>query len=188
MSKRRKSIGPTIGTDLRNQLNGKQLYENYKVAINQFNKSLENEEYIVSFLLAVSLMEERITACYVMLKWYDNILNKEERVKEVADELGIPLDNINLRKFDEKYKPSSGEIERTGIGDKLSLIQKKEYITRNKKDEVASATLKRNNLVHMSFHNIDNYSTEVCNRFFEYYRYFDKISLQIKKDLSFPKN
>ena len=188
MSKRRKSIGPTIGTDLRNQLNGKQLYENYKVAINQFNKSLENEEYIVSFLLAVSLMEERITACYVMLKWYDNILMNEERVKGVVDDYGFSLDGIDLRKFDEKYKPSSGEIERTGIGEKLSFIQNKEYISRNKKDEVVSASLKRNNLVHLSFHNIDNYSTEVCNRFFEYYRYFDKISLQIKKDLSFPKN
>lgn len=177
MSKRRKSIGPTIGTDLRNQLNGKQLYENYKVAINQFNKSLENEEYIVSFLLAVSLMEERITACYVMLKWYDNILMNEDKV-----------DGVDLMKWDMEYKPSSGEIERTGIGEKLLFIQNKEYISRNKKDEVVSASLKRNNLVHLSFHNIDNYSTEVCNRFFEYYRYFDKISLQIKKDLSFPKN
>ena len=106
MSKKRKSIGPTIGTNLRNQLNGKQLYENYKVAINQFNKSLENEEYIVSFLLAVSLMEERITACYVMLKWYDNILMNEERVKGVVDDYGFSLDGIDLRKFDEKYKPS----------------------------------------------------------------------------------
>ena len=177
MSKRRKSIGPTINTDVRNQLNGEQLYENYKVAINQFNKSLENEEYIVSFLLGVSLMEERITACYVMLKWYDNILMNEEEVNDV-----------DLIKWDTELKPSSGEIERTGIGEKLSLIQDKKYISRNKKDEVVSATLKRNNLVHLSFHNIDNYSTEVCNRFFEYYRYFDKISNQIKKDIDFLKN
>ena len=105
MSKRRKSIGPTINTDVRNQLNGEQLYENYKVAINQFNKSLENEEYIVSFLLGVSLMEERITACYVMLKWYDNILMNEEEVNDV-----------DLIKWDTELKPSSGEIERTGIG------------------------------------------------------------------------
>ena len=63
-----------VNPKLRNELDGKQLYENYKNAINQYKKSMENEEYITSFLISFGLFEERVNVCYVLLKWYENII------------------------------------------------------------------------------------------------------------------
>ena len=51
----------------RSELDGETLRKNYKNAINQYQKSLEEENYIVSFILATTLYEERLTICYLLL-------------------------------------------------------------------------------------------------------------------------
>lgn len=45
----------------RSELDGETLRKNYKNAINQYQKSLEEENYIVSFILSTTLYRE----CYL---------------------------------------------------------------------------------------------------------------------------
>ena len=64
---------PFVDYKTRADLDSEVLRENYKQAIKQYQKSLEEENYIVSFILATTLYEERLNICYLLLflKEYD---------------------------------------------------------------------------------------------------------------------
>ena len=195
-----------INPKLRNELDGKQLYENYKNAIEQYKKSLENEDYIVSFLISTALYEERVNVCYVLLKWYENIIigsidfTKEksylilkdkvgkENTKEAMKKVGIPtLNDVIFPSFDEKYKPTEEEMMGLTIKDKLLFIKEKGYCNNKYFNKSLNISKTRNSLVHMSFHNLENYSYELCEGVFNTFKYFDKSSKKIKKDLRYGK-
>lgn len=195
-----------ITRKLRNELDGKQLYENYKNAINTYKKSLENEEYIVSFLISTALYEERVNVCYVLLKWYENIIigsidfRKEksylilkdrvgkENTKEAIKKVGIPtLNDVIFPSFDEKYKPTEEEMMELTIKDKLLFVKEKGYCNNKYFNKSLSLSRARNTLVHMSFHNLENYSHELCEDIFGLFTYFNNCSKKIKKDLRFGK-
>ena len=195
-----------INPKLRNELDGEQLYENYKNAINQYKKSLENEDYIVSFLISTALYEERVNVCYVLLKWYENIIigsidfRKEksylilkdkvgrDNTKEAMKKVGIPtLNDVIFPSFDEKYKPTEDEMMSLTMRDKLFYIKEKGYCNNKYYNKALNITKSRNSLVHMSFHNLENYSHELCEGVFDTYRFFDNSSKKIKKDLRYGK-
>ena len=195
-----------VNPKLRNELDGKQLYENYKNAINQYKKSMENEEYITSFLISFGLFEERVNVCYVLLKWYENIIigsidfRKEksylilkdkvgrENTKEAMKKVGIPtINDVIFPSFEEKYKPTEDDLMKLTIKDKLLFIKDKGYCNNKYYNKSLKLSSSRNSLVHMSFHNIENYSQELCESIYGMFDYFNKTTKKIKKDLRFKK-
>ncbi len=150
--------------ETRSQLDGETLRKNYKNAINQYQKSLEEENYIVSFILATTLYEERLNICYLLLKWYENDKN-----------------------FDMEKKPTQSDIIGVDIKTKLDFVQQKKYINNKKKNKALWISGSRNTLIHMSFHNLDNYSFELCENTMDLFRKIDEISRKIKEDLGFSR-
>ena len=71
----------------RSELDGETLRKNYKNAINQYQKSLEEENYIVSFILSTTLYEERLNICYLLLKWYENDKNFDMEKKPTQSDI-----------------------------------------------------------------------------------------------------
>jgi|TARA_Y100000385_G_C13087014_1_gene636878 hypothetical protein len=153
-----------IDFQTRGDLDGETLRENYKNAINQYQKSLEEKNYIVSFILATTLYEERLTICYLLLKWYENDKN-----------------------FDMEKKPTQSDIIDVDIKTKLKFIQQKKYINNKKVNKALWVSNSRNILIHMSFHNLDNYSFELCENTMDLFRKIDEISRKIKEDLGFSR-
>ena len=153
-----------IDFQTRGDLDGETLRENYKNAINQYQKSLEEKNYIVSFILATTLYEERLTICYLLLKWYENDKN-----------------------FDMEKKPTQSDIIDVDIKTKLKFIQQKKYKNNKKVNKALWVSNSRNILIHMSFHNLDNYSFELCENTMDLFRKIDEISRKIKEDLGFSR-
>lgn len=155
---------PFVDYQTRADLDSEVLRENYKQAIKQYQKSLEEESYIVSFILATTLYEERLNICYLLLLWYD-------RDKD----------------FSIDKKPTQSEIIEVDVKTKLNFLQEKKYINNKQKNKALWISGSRNTLIHMSFHNIDNYSFELCEKTMRLFRKIDEISRKIKKDLGFKR-
>ena len=92
-----------IDFQTRGDLDGETLRENYKNAIKQYQKGIEEENYLISFIIATTLYEERLTICYLLLKWYENDKN-----------------------FDMEKKPTQSDIIEVDIKTKLKFMP---YIT-----------------------------------------------------------
>ena len=153
-----------IDFQTRGDLDGETLRENYKNAIKQYQKGIEEENYLISFIIATTLYEERLTICYLLLKWYENDKN-----------------------FDMEKKPTQSDIIEVNIKTKLKFIQQKKYINNKKVNKALWVSGSRNILIHMSFHNIDNYSLELCENTMDLFRKIDEISRKIKEDLGFKR-
>ncbi|MDB9853392.1 hypothetical protein OAC35_02475 [Flavobacteriaceae bacterium] len=153
-----------IDFQTRGDLDGETLRENYKNAIKQYQKGIEEENYLISFIIATTLYEERLNICYLLLKWYENDKN-----------------------FDMEKKPTQSDIIEVNIKTKLKFIQQKKYINNKKVNKALWVSGSRNILIHMSFHNIDNYSLELCENTMDLFRKIDKISKNIKEDLGFSR-
>jgi hypothetical protein len=153
-----------IDFQTRGDLDGETLRENYKNAIKQYQKGIEEENYLISFIIATTLYEERLTICYLLLKWYENDKN-----------------------FDMEKKPTQSDIIEVDIKTKLKFIQQKKYINNKKVNKALWVSGSRNILIHMSFHNIDNYSLELCENTMDLFRKIDEISRKIKEDLGFSR-
>ena len=153
-----------IDFQTRGDLDGETLRENYKNAIKQYQKGIEEENYLISFIIATTLYEERLTICYLLLKWYENDKN-----------------------FDMEKKPTQSDIIEVNIKTKLKFIQQKKYINNKKVNKALWVSGSRNILIHMSFHNIDNYSLELCENTMDLFRKIDEISRKIKEDLGFSR-
>ena len=69
----------------------------------------------------------------------------------------------------------------------MDFLQEKKYINNKKKNKALWISGSRNTLIHMSFHNIDNYSFELCENTMDLFRKIDEISRKIKKDLGFKR-
>ena len=153
-----------IDFQTRGDLDGETLRENYKNAIKQYQKGIEEENYLISFIIATTLYEERLTICYLLLKWYENDKN-----------------------FDMEKKPTQSDIIGVDIKTKLDFIQQKKYINNKTKNKALWISGSRNTLIHMSFHNLDNYSFELCENTMDLFRKIDEISRKIKEDLGFKR-
>ena len=84
-------------------------------------------------------------------------------------------------------KPTQSDIIGVDIKTKLDFIQQKKYINNKKKNKALWISGSRNTLIHMSFHNIDNYSFELCEETMDLFRKIDEISRKIKEDLGFKR-
>lgn len=153
-----------IDFQTRGDLDGETLRENYKNAIKQYQKGIEEENYLISFIIATTLYEERLNICYLLLKWYENDKN-----------------------FDMEKKPTQSDIIEVNIKTKLKFIQQKKYINNKKVNKALWVSRSRNILIHMSFHNLDNYSFELCENTMDLFRKIDEISRKIKEDLGFKR-
>ena len=61
-----------ITHNIRERLDKDFVKKRYTEAINLYNENLDNENYMVSFLIISALLEERINVCWVLLNWFEN--------------------------------------------------------------------------------------------------------------------
>ena len=140
----------------RSLLENDELGEVYKEVIQLYNKSMEEENYLQSFILIQNLYEDRL---YVLYKY----------VVESKNGYSLSLEEyhqtVDLKKI-------IRELHST-----YSLFDNKVRNTLNKSIDI------RNRFIHFSFIRPDVYSKKLCNTFYILFREVDKEIRNFKKTL-----
>jgi len=147
-----------ITHNIRERLDKDFVKKRYTEAINLYNENLDNENYMVSFLIISALLEERINVCWVLLNWFEN--DREMRL-------------VN--------KPTPDNVSRTPIKSKMNYLLQNEWVEKNEFHEIKSLFKVRNYLIHLSLYNTKEYTREICDEFYSMFRKMDKISKEIKQ-------
>lgn len=149
----------TLYEDLRKErslLENEELGVVYKNVIELYNKSMEEENYLQSFILIQNLYEDRL---YVLYKYV------------VENENG---DSLSLEYYHQTVdlKKIIRELHST-----YSLFDDKVRNTLNKSIDI------RNRFIHFSFIKPDVYSKKLCNTFYILFREVDKEIQNFKKTI-----
>lgn len=147
-----------ITHSIRERLDKDFVKKRYTEAINLYNENLDNENYMVSFLIISALLEERINVCWVLLNWYEN--DTEMRM-------------VN--------KPTPDNVSKTPIKTKMNYLLQNGWVERSEFYEIKSLFTDRNYLIHLSLFNTKEYTKEICDKFYSMFRKMDKISREIKQ-------
>jgi hypothetical protein len=140
----------------RSLLENEELGEVYKKVIELYNKSMEEENYLQSFILIQNLYEDRL---YVLYKYV------------VESKSG---DNLSL-----EYYHQTVDLKKIirELHSQYLLFDDKVRNTLNKSIDI------RNRFIHFSFIKPDVYSKRLCNTFYVLFRETDKEIRNFKKSI-----
>lgn len=140
----------------RSLLENDELGDVYKKVIELYNKSIEEENYLQSFILIQNLYEDRL---YVLYKYVVESKNGNNLSMEYYHQ------NVDLKKIiRELHSP-------------YLLFDDRVRNTLNKSIDI------RNRFIHFSFIKPDVYSKNLCNTFYILFREVDKEIQNFKKTL-----
>lgn len=132
----------------------------YKKVLSEYKRSFDGGNYLVSFLLIQSLLEDRLYVFYRMMLIHKN---REEGIDEIPD-----LEKI-FRSID--------------IKDVIRELKKYGWIDDVFRDKIFRTVDIRNKHIHFSFMGYDNFTDDLCNGFYLQFRGVDKLIKKYKKVL-----
>ena len=136
------------------------LGEIYKNVLTQYKKSFDEGNYLVSFLIIQSLLEDRIYVFYRMMLIHKNRKDGKDEIPE--------LEKI-FRSIDVK------EV--------IKELKKYGWIDDGLRDKLFNTLDLRNKHIHFSFMGIENFSEDLCSGFYTQFREVDKLIRKYKKEL-----
>jgi hypothetical protein len=144
----------------RSSLDNWEVGEKYQEVIEKYNKSLSDEDYLLSFLLIQNLLEDRL---YVLLKY---VLEHETKVDD-----GYGSD-LTLEHYHSHF-PSLKRI--------LWELSERDIIDHEEFRVLNRSVIVRNRYVHFSFMSQDVYTKELSETFYDLFREVDSIVQRFKK-------
>ena len=147
-------------------IDSKDVYENYKKVLSLYNDSISRGDYGTSYLFITSLLEERVTVCWVLREWFERSNSLDENSKPTIDET---FSVIN------------------GVGKKMEYLHERGYFSKKKLKSFKSRLGNRNVIVHYFMWNFDKIGRDKCDKIYETFRFFDGLSSQIKKEIGFKR-
>lgn len=129
-----------------------ELRERYTYSIKKYNTHLKEGDYEVSFLLAQSLFEDRVNVLWILGSWF-------QKSEEYWDVL----------------KPEVKEYQRKSLTSKVIELNGWDVINYRTMLEWKKMIQVRNNLVHFSLFNTDEFTLEISKKFFNNFRKADKV-------------
>ncbi len=141
----------------RSEINRNGLGNVYRRVLQEFNENREKGNYLVSFLLIQSLLEDRIYVLYRMMLIHQNL-------KTTGD---IPELEKIFRSID--------------VGDSIKQLKKYGWIDDILRDKLFSTLDVRNKHIHFSFMGLDNFTEDLCNGFYKQFREVDGLIRKYKK-------
>jgi hypothetical protein len=163
----------------------------FSKTIESYNKSIEQGNYPLGFLISSSLLEDRIKSLWVIVEWYRRTKSlfptkKPIELKEIIPLLEVELQPLELRAFiyDEKnpeipehmvyrVKPTPSEVINTSLKKMLHLISEEGFISKTEMDRTLYILEEKSILTNLSMWNTHRYNQEVCEKFFKYFRRYD---------------
>jgi len=144
----------------RSDIDNTGLGEVYRNVLNQYKKNLNEGNYLVSFLIIQSLLEDRIYVLYRMMLIH---ISRMEGNNE------IPV-------LEEIYK-------RNDVKDVVREIKKYNWMDDKFRDSLFNTLDIRNKHIHFSFMGFENFTEDICNGFYNQFREVDKLIRKYKKEL-----
>jgi hypothetical protein len=144
----------------RSDIDNTGLGEVYRNVLNQYKKNLNEGNYLVSFLIIQSLLEDRIYVLYRMMLIH---ISRMEGNNE------IPV-------LEEIYK-------RNDVKDVVREIKKYNWMDDKFRDSLFNTLDIRNKHIHFSFMGFENFTEDICNGFYNQFREVDKLIRNYKKEL-----
>lgn len=161
---------------VRDYLSNEEKRSVFQKTIESYNQSIKEKNYSLGFLIASSLLEDRIKSCYVLIEWRDRcsrILGTKPN-EPLSSTIEYPSGWI------ERIKPTPNEVNSVRLESMLERIKNHGSISNNRKKKTLFLLEVRETLSSLSMWNSDRYSEENCKKFFQEFRYYDKVVRQIK--------
>jgi len=139
-----------------------ELRKRFTYIIKKYNQHFKDGDYEVSFLLAQSLFEDRINVLWILGAWH--------------------------RKSDDYWdmlKPHIKEAKSKSITKKIFDLKDWEVINYSTAIRWKNLMLVRNNLIHFSLFNTEEYTKENSRKFFNQFRRADKLISEFKTQTNF---
>ena len=134
-----------------------ELRNRFSQIIKKYNSHFNDGDYEVSFLISQSLFEDRINVLWVLGSWHSENDDYLEWLKPRPD------DTMKV-----SMKKKIDELKNWGIID-FTTFQKWKNLIHT-----------RNNLIHFSLFNIEEYTSEISSSFFNEFRKIDKLITDFK--------
>lgn len=144
------------------KMDSEELRERFSYIIKKYNTHFNDKDYEVSFLIAQSLFEDRVNVLWILGSWY-------QKTDDYWDVL----------------KPEVNEYKGKPIFIKIRELLEWDVIDDSTAKRWKGLLNLRNNLIHFSLFNTDEYTDDVSSRFFNEFRNVDKLIGQFKKDTNF---
>jgi hypothetical protein len=132
----------------------------YKDVLSQFKKSFDDGNYLVSFLIIQSLLEDRIYVFYRIMLIHRNQSEGNDEIPEL---------NTILRSKDVK--------------DVIKELKSYGWVDDVLRDKLFNTLDIRNKHIHFSFMGIENFSEDLCKGFYNQFREIDKLIKKYKREL-----
>lgn len=139
-----------------------ELRERFSYIIKKYNTHFNDGDFEVSFLLAQSLFEDRVNVLWILGAWH-------QKTDDYWDVL----------------KPEVDEYKRKSISIKIRELSEWDIINHSTAKQWKGLMNLRNNLIHFSLFNTDEYTEETCSRFFNEFRNVDKLIADFKRKTKF---
>ena len=127
-------------------------YSVFKSTIESYNKSIEDGNYPLGFLIASSLLEDRIKSVWVIVEWKRR-----------------------------GTKPTPTDVSKCSLEGMLKDVCEMGHISKTMRDKTLFILEERNILTNLSMWNTDRYSEHICEKFFKYFRRYDDVVQKVKE-------
>lgn len=153
-----------VNQDQRREFDKVSLFIGYSRVLKHYKDLIESEKYSEALIIGSSLFEERVTSCWLIREWW-------ERSKS----------------FELDCQPSVKETTsfENSISYKIRYLEEKGYLSKTQMKKSIGKLEIRNRLVHMYIWNYESITAEDCDKIFRNFRFFDKLSSKIKRELNF---
>ena len=130
--------------------------------IKKYNSHFNEGDYEISFLIAQSLFEDRVNVLWILGAWF----NQSEDYWDVL-------------------KPDVRETKNKSITSKIYELKDWEVIDYPTANRWKKLMIVRNNLIHFSLFNTDEYTEKNSSQFFKEFRVVDRIIGEFKTQTNF---
>ena len=134
----------------------------YTEIIKKYNSHFELGDYEVAFLLSQSLFEDRLNVYWILGSWHTKSVD-----------------------YWDMLKPEPNETKKVSLMSKTHNLRDWEMIDNSQFIKWRKLIQKRNDLIHFSLFNIEEYTKEVCDDFFNSFRSVDKLISSFKIKTNF---
>ncbi len=144
------------------KMNPYELRERFSYIIKKYNNHFDEGDYEVSFLLAQSLFEDRLNVLWILGAWH-------QKTDDYWDVM----------------KPDVRESKGKSITSKIYDLLDWQIINNSTFMKWKKLIVLRNNLIHFSLFNVNEYTEENSSKFFTEFRNADKLIGEFKTETKF---
>jgi len=163
----------------------------FSKTIESYNKSIEQGNYSLGFLISSSLLEDRIKSLWVLVEWKQRMKSLFPTKENIGLMDTIPITEVEVQPIEMsvhldsekvvyRIKPTPSDVSKVPIEKMLEDIKDYGAISNNSKKSTLFLLEIRNILTNLSMWNQDRYTEENCKKFYQEFRFYDKIVRQVK--------